>query len=265
MKRLSDISPSFTKFEKLNKNVVNEYVCEECGRNVKETELTIYAGPRKGEVIIVPIGCKCEDFKLAEEATKQREELKTKKMMSKFNHYSLLNESLKEATLDNYKPTNEVLAKAKADIESYIQNFNSKQNLLLHGGYGTGKSHLSVGITKRLMEQGKQCLFLSLPKLLTKIKDTYNNNGVTENDLLEFVKSVDLLVLDDLGAEHSTEWATAKLFEILDDRAGKATVYTTNLSSQEMIGRFNERNFSRLMENNYIVKMEGQDYRRKEF
>lgn len=266
MKKAIDVASKVTGLDKLNKKVLREYDCEGCGEEkVKETELTIYVGPRKGEVIVAQLGCKCNDMKLAEEARKQRAKLKLEKMKDRFDYYSLLNESLKFATLDNYEPTNEVLAKAKADMESYVQNFDGKQNMLLHGGYGTGKSHLSVAVTKRLMEQGKQCLFLSLPKLLTKIKDTYNNKGVTEEELLEVVQSVDLLVLDDLGAEHNTEWATAKLFEILDDRAGKATIYTTNLSSSSLRERFNERNFSRLMENAKIVKMTGSDYRRRDF
>ncbi|MDY0394755.1 ATP-binding protein [Virgibacillus halophilus] len=113
------------------------------------------------------------------------------------------------------------------------------------------------------MEQGKECLFLSLPKLLTKIKETYNNKGVTEDELLEVIKRVDLLVLDDLGAEHNTDWAISKVFEILDDRSGKATIYTTNLNSEQLRERFNERNFSRLLENTKVIVMNGEDYRRK--
>ncbi|WP_250637008.1 ATP-binding protein [Lentibacillus amyloliquefaciens] len=76
---------------------------------------------------------------------------------------------------------------------------------------------------------------------------------------------MDLLVLDDIGAEQQTEWSTSKLFEILDDRSGKATVYTTNLSSDELKERVGERNFSRMMDNTNVIVMNGSDYRRRAF
>ncbi|MBT2215866.1 ATP-binding protein [Virgibacillus dakarensis] len=244
---------------------IKEYVCPGCNMTVTQKEMEIPIGPRKGEWIVADYGCKCEDIKFVEESERKSAEFKNKKMKQFFDYYSLINESLKNATLENYEPTSEALTAAKQTIANYIQEFDGTKNLLLVGNYGTGKSHLSVSVTKKLMEQGKECLFLSLPKLLTKIKETYNNKGVTEDELLEVIQRVDLLVLDDLGAEHNTGWSTTKLFEILDNRAGKATIYTTNLDSKELRERLNERNFSRLMENTEVIKMNGRDYRRREF
>ncbi|GGB61445.1 DNA replication protein DnaC [Lentibacillus populi] len=254
-----------SKITKPKERFIKEYVCSGCNMTVTQKEMEIPIGPRKGEKITANFGCKCADIKLAEEAKKTRANLQNEKMKQFFDYYSLINESLKAATLENYEPTSNELATAKQTITDYIQEFDGTKNLLLVGNYGTGKSHLSVSVTKKLMEQGKECLFLSLPKLLTKIKETYNNKGVTEDELLEVIQRVDLLVLDDLGAEHKTEWAITKLFEILDNRAGKATIYTTNLDSKELRERMNERNFSRLMENTEVIKMNGRDYRRREF
>jgi len=259
MKNANDLVP------KPKERFIKEYVCDGCNMTVTKKEMEIPIGPRKGEKIIVDSGCKCADIQMAEQAKRTRSRLRSKKMKELFDYYSLINKSLEKATLENYEPTSNELAKAKQDITNYIQEFDGSKSLLLHGGYGTGKSHLSVSVTKKLMERGKECLFLSLPKLLTKIKETYNNKGVTEDELLEVIQRVDLLVLDDLGAEHNTEWSVSKLFEIIDDRAGKSTIYTTNLSSKELKKRFNERNFSRLMENTDIIIMNGRDYRRKEF
>lgn len=245
--------------------LLKTYVCEGCNRTVEQKEMEIPFGPREGEFIIANYGCKCEDIKLAEESKKHRDQLKSNKMKRFFDYYSLINKSLENATLENYQPTSNELASAKQNIMNYIQNFDGKKNLLLHGNYGTGKSHLSVSATKELMAKGYECLFLSLPKLLTKIKETFNNKGVTEDELLKAIQQVDLLVLDDIGAEHHTEWVNTKLFEILDDRSGKATIYTTNLNSKELRAQINERNFSRMMENTEVIKMNGNDYRRKEF
>ncbi|WP_148417208.1 ATP-binding protein [Oceanobacillus jeddahense] len=234
--------------------------------NVKEkpTKLEIMRGPQKGQNIIANYGCKCENIKL-NQAKERSKQLRKAKMMQVFDYYSLINDNLQTATIENYEPTNEALKQAKQQVIDYIAEYDGKKNLLLTGSYGTGKSHISVAVTKKMMEQGKECLFLSLPKLLTKIKETFSGNGVTEDELLQMIKRVDLLVLDDISAEHHTEWANTKLFEVLDDRSGKSTIYTTNLNSKELRAQINERNFSRMMENTDVIKMDGRDYRRKDF
>lgn len=245
--------------------VLNKFECDRCNEEVKETELVIPAGPRKGETIIANYGCKCPDIELGKRAIEINKNLRHRKMQKLFDENSLVNKSLQLATLENYIPTNDQLEKAKQSISNYINQFDGTRNLLLHGSYGTGKSHLSIAVTKKLIEKGHSCLFLSLPKLLTKIRDTYNNKSITEDRLLEIIQRVDLLVLDDLGAEQQTEWSNAKLFEVMDGRAGKSTIYTTNLSSNELKAQMNERNFSRVMENTEIIIMNGNDYRRKGF
>lgn len=252
-------------FRKPKARTIQEFTCEGCNEHVVQKELIIPVGPLKGEKTIANYGCKCEDIKLAKRVIAAEKRIKQKRLQRTFDYYSLVNESLQKATLENYEPTSEELAQAKQEITDYINNFDGTKNLLLHGSYGTGKSHLSISITKKLMEKGYECLFLSLPKLLTKIKETYNNDGVTEDELLNMIQQVDLLVLDDIGAEHSTDWVTAKLFEVMDSRAGKATIYTTNLNSKDLRERINERNFSRLMENTDVIKMNGRDYRRRKF
>src|SRR5690625_1633057 len=245
--------------------LIKEFTCEGCQESVRQKELIIPIGPKKGEKIIANYGCKCADIELAKKSIALKRDLENRKNKKFFDDHSLVNQSLQNATLENYKPTSDDLAKAKQQIVDYINNFDGTKNLLLHGSYGTGKSHLSISVTKELMKKGHSCLFLSLPKLLTKIRDTYNNNEITENWLLDYLQRIDLLVLDDLGAENQTEWSTSKLFEIMDGRSGKATIYTTNLNSKELRAQMNERNFSRIMENTEIIIMNGNDYRRREF
>lgn len=251
--------------DKPKERLLNEFECEGCYELVQQKEMIIPIGPKKGESILVNQGCKCADIELSRQAIALNKKLKANKMQRFFDDNSLVNKSLQKATLENYEPTSEELSKAKRQITNYINDFKGEGNLLLHGNYGTGKSHLSIAVTKELIKKGHSCLFLSLPKLLTKIRDTYNNDHMTEDKLLEHIQKVDLLVLDDLGAEQQTEWSNTKLFEIMDGRSGKSTIYTTNLGSKELREQMNERNFSRLMEDTEIVIMNGQDYRRKEF
>lgn len=254
--------------------ILNNYQCEGCSENVSVTEMTIAGGPDKGKKERFYMGCKCEDIALAERALENDKKAKMNRTKDIFDQNSLVNKSLLKATLENYLPPNEELDKAKQTVMNFVSEFDPKdgKNLLLVGTYGTGKSHLSYATAKRLIEKGYSALFLSVPKLLTKIKETYNaSSKFSENDLLEFVALVDLLVLDDLGAEYtnmknsSDNWTMTKLFEVIDSRAGKHTIYTTNLSSVELESKVNARNFSRIMDDTEVVPMNGKDYRKKSF
>lgn len=254
--------------------ILNTYECDGCGEKVSVTEMAIAGGPDKGKIERFYLGCKCVDRFLAERVIANERKAKMNRAKEVFDQNSLVNQSLLKATFANYEPPTEELSNAKRKLFVYVQEFNAKEgrNLLLTGTYGTGKSHLSFSAARQLMENGHTALFLSVPKLLTKIKETYNAKAqFSENDLLDYIANVDLLVLDDLGAEYtnkrneSDNWTQTKLFEVIDSRSGKHTIYTTNLSSAELEAKVNARNFSRIMENTEVVRMNGRDYRKKSF
>ncbi|MER2172031.1 MAG: ATP-binding protein [Psychrobacillus psychrodurans] len=254
--------------------ILNTYECEDCLEQVKVAEMPIAGGPDKGKIERFYLGCKCGDLPLVERALENDKKARMNRTKDIFDQNSLVNKSLLKATLENYIPTTQELHEAKGTITNFVNEFNPKdgKNLLLVGSYGTGKSHLSYAAAKRLIEKGHSALFLSVPKLLTKIKETYNaGSKFSENDLLEFVAMVDLLVLDDLGAEYTNakngpdNWTWTKLFEVIDSRAGKHTIYTTNLSSTDLESKVNARNFSRIMDDTEVIQMNGKDYRKKTF
>ncbi len=228
----------------------------------------------KGILLSLIKVAKCEDIKLAKQAIQQKKESALNRLRKDFDDHSLINKSLSTATFKTYKPTTVELGEAKTRLMQYVKDFKpyESNNLLLVGSYGTGKSHLSVAITKELMRNGHTCLFLSVPKLFTKIKQTYGGNStISEADILDLIESVDLFVLDDLGTEYTNKrsnddnWAHTKLFEVLDSRLGKPTIYTTNLSSEQLREKLNSRNLSRLMDQTEVIAMSGPDYRMKGF
>lgn len=255
--------------------ILDNYDCEGCGESVTVTEMAIAGGEHKGKIEKFYLGCRCGDFFLAEKVIENEKKAKMNHFKGLFDQNSLINEALKKATFDNYLPPTDQLATAKKELMEFVETFNPKepQNFLIKGTYGTGKSHLSYATAKTLLENQYSSLFLSVPKLLTKIKETYNGGSkFSENELLEFVAAVDVLILDDLGAEYSNSnrgqtdnWFWTKLFEIVDGRAGKSTIYTTNLSSAELEAKVGTRNFSRIMDNAEVILMNGKDYRRKAF
>src|SRR5699024_7370285 len=104
---------------KPNEQFIQEYVCPGCNMTVTQKEMEIPMGPRKGEWIIANHGCKCPDIKMAKESERIRKKLKNDKMKQFFDYYSLINNSLEHATLENYEPTSNELMAAKQTITNY--------------------------------------------------------------------------------------------------------------------------------------------------
>jgi len=216
---------------------------------------------------------KHEDHKLAEETLKAHQDMRFHKQLEHFQINSLINEKLKNANFDTYEPLNESQSKALYVCKRYADNFNPDKaaSLILHGPYGTGKSHLAKSITDIVMAKDISALFISVPKLMTKIKSTFKNTGLSEYEILEALAEVQLLVLDDLGAERTSDeekalaWSKTKLFEIFDSRAGKHTVITTNFEIGQAMKVYGERDLSRFLEDAYPVKIDGENFRMRKF
>ncbi len=103
--------------------------------------------------------------------------------------------------------------------------------LVLLGGYGCGKTHLAAAIANEQVAQGRLSLFVVVPDLLDHLRATYSPHSPTTYDQrFEQVRNAPLLILDDLGAQSSTEWAQEKLFQIFNYRynARLPTVVTSN-------------------------------------
>jgi DNA replication protein DnaC len=205
-----------------------------------------------------------EDRAMVQRVLRENEEARKAKYRRLFDENSLISPALRTASFENYEPTTFELREAKRIAIEYAERFalDDPHNLLMMGDYGVGKSHLAVSITKRLAERGFTSIFVSVPELLTRIRSTYNkDSNHSELELLELIKSVDCLVLDDVGAEYGTDWAVTKMFEVVDSRLGRHTIYTTNLGPEELEERVGRRNMSRMKQDTEILLMEGDDYR----
>lgn len=245
--------------------VINRYCCLKCRGEVKVARFKHAIGPYKGQEVEHTTGCNCE---ILDKIKADQQKAKAAKVRAIFEENSLINPALQDATFENFEPGefSEELEKAKR----YVREFDLKKprNLFFQGSFGTGKSHLSVSITKALTEKGYSTIFISTPKLLTKLRSTYGKNSEqTESEVLRAIYDADLVVFDDIGAEGDISgWGMQKIFEVIDQRAGKHNVYTTNLSSDDFAAsRDLNRIFSRMMMNAEPVIMNGTDYRRKQF
>ncbi|MCL2456214.1 MAG: ATP-binding protein [Defluviitaleaceae bacterium] len=162
---------------------------------------------------------------------------------------------------DNMK---KIYRNATGFVEKFDEVF---QNLLLYGEAGLGKTFVSHCIAKDLLDAGKTVLYLTVPRLCKVIEDArfHRDSLAAPDEMLDAVDSVDLLVLDDLGAEISTLVTSAALFDIINQRllVRKSTVISTNLSSNALAAQYSERIVSRFLGNYQMIKFFGDDIRVK--
>lgn len=115
--------------------------------------------------------------------------------------------------------------------------------LVLMGTYGCGKTHLAAAIANTCVEYGMNTLFLTVPDLLDWLRYSYDSADTTFEQRFEEIRNVGLLVLDDLGSQNATKWASEKLFQIVDYRYSRRLpmVVTTNLTFEDLDDRIRSR------------------------
>jgi DNA replication protein DnaC len=134
---------------------------------------------------------------------------------------------------------------------------------LLHGGFGTGKTHLAAAIANDCLERGESVIFVNTPDLLDHLRSTFSpTSDVGYDELFEQVRTVGLLVLDDLGAESPTAWAQEKLYQILNFRYNEKL--PTVITSNQDLNRIEPRIRSRLVDLDLVRKIviDAPDFRR---
>lgn len=130
---------------------------------------------------------------------------------------------------------------------SYAENFDGKgKGLLMMGATGLGKTHLSLAIANRLIERGFCVAYGSVPEIIRRLDR--EQFGKAEGDTMSLALECDLLILDDLGAENSTDHAVSILYEVINARQnrGLPILVNTNLTMDEIGKRYQDRLWSRL-------------------
>lgn len=235
-------------------------------RESSETQQVSYACPRchdRGytradvpyghEAFGKAIKCSC---KLAQDKAEQRQALEN---MSGIMHYH----RYEHADFEHFQKKAPGVKIAYTSALAYAHDPDGW--LVFVGPYGCGKTHLAVAIAKVRLAAGASVLVQTVPDLLDNLRTTFDPRAevLSFNDLFDQMKTADLLVLDDYGAENTTPWAVEKLFQILNYRYNMAlpTVITTN--NIDLVG-IDPRIKSRLNDQglvNVVQMLEAQDYR----
>ncbi len=185
------------------------------------------------------------------------------------------------------------LGRAHLMATGFVQEYDPRDGtgLLFIGSIGTGKTHLAVGIIKELIRaRGVTCLFYDYRELLKEIQNSYNPSvQATEMSILRPVFDADVVVIDEIGGQVSSEWVSDMVSLLINTRYNdqKAVILTTNFEdlpaaaavpTDEPIDQFRakqaarkytlgdrigERMRSRLHEMCRIINLEGPDCRHK--
>jgi DNA replication protein DnaC len=144
-----------------------------------------------------------------------------------------------------------LLREMRKFVREIGENLDRGRGLWFFGDVGTGKTSLAMLVSKAALEAGRSVAIYSVPRLLADIKDTYeDDSGRSYTDLFDRLCEVDLLHLDDLGAEKRTEWVLEQLYSIVNERwqNERSIVVTSNLGVDELREQIGQRTVSRLEE-----------------
>lgn len=128
-------------------------------------------------------------------------------------------------------------------------NLDRGRGVWIMGDVGTGKTMLAMLVSKAALDAGRAVAIYSLPRLLNLIRESIEDErGVV--GFLDQLASVDLLHIDDVGAENRTDWALEQLYSIVNSRYEdeRSVVMTTNLEPGELSEQIGARTVSRLIE-----------------
>jgi len=183
----------------------------------------------------------------------------------------------------------ESLKRAKLLVQGFVRDYPATdKGLLLMGQSGVGKTHLAVATLKELIRRGHAGLFCDYRELLKEIQASYNPaSESTEMGILEPIRTVELLVLDDLGASKPSAWVLDIIGLVLNARYNerRMTILTTNyfdeddgadpgvkfpsgeqrkkIKDDSLADRIGARMRSRLFEMCRTVEVDAPDFRRE--
>jgi DNA replication protein DnaC len=132
-----------------------------------------------------------------------------------------------------------VLRQVRAFVRAIDENLEKGRGLWFDGPVGTGKTSLAILVAKAAKDAGRSYAVYPVPRLLAEIKRTFDRDASdTYLGVFRRLCTVDVLVLDDLGAEKQTEWVLEQLYSIVNERwqDRRSIVVTTNIPDADPEG-----------------------------
>lgn len=208
-----------TRVSLVNQAQQAQVTCSKC-RGVGYVRIDVQPGhPQFGK----PVECAC---KKAVKRAKLSVDLREQSGILNMTTY-------KDASFENFNFELPGLMEAYAESVSFAEQPSGW--LVLVGPYGCGKTHLATAIARKRLEAGETVLIETVPDFLDYLRSTFQSQSQdsekqTYEERFEQARNVDLLTLDDFGAQNNTAWAEEKIFQLLNHRYNRRlpTVITAN-------------------------------------
>ena len=197
--------------------------------------------------------------------------------------YAGLDGLLADYTFDSFmaRPDWPVTTDIRSRVESYVDmvihaDFCNRPWLILHGRFGTGKSHLAGAVIRKAVDSGlSNCFFRVWPRYLARLQASWDRrkealdddfDAESESDIVAELTRGRIVVIDDLDKRSSSEWAQGVLFDVLNTRYNgrMPTVLTFNhdLDSQAIIDYVGGALLDRIAEHAFdVIEFSGPSYR----
>ena len=252
-------------FEEGERNVPEGYVkdglihCPEC----HTPRQTIVTNPFTGKESKVGCICRCQKERRDKEERDARV-WERRERIEKARRSSFGNDDYRGMTFDRDDGETPGVGRQMVNYTRYFQRFKEEgKGLVLFGDVGTGKTFYAACIANALIDEGYRVLMTSFPELVRMIQ-----RGAFKDDVIGRIAGYDLLVIDDLGVERSSEYMQEQVYSIVDARyrARKPMVVTTNLTSDELRNPkdvMSARIYGRILERCLPVRFDGADRRKR--
>lgn len=150
--------------------------------------------------------------------------------------------------------------------KAYAGDFSIKsKGIIMIGQTGLGKTHLSLAIANKVLEKGYDVYYDSIQNIMDKLEKEHFGKVSYDYSVKDDVLDAQLLIIDDLGVEFSTQFTVAQLHNIVNTRIlkGYPTIISTNLGLKELESKYSPRIASRIIGSCIPVHFCGKDIRQR--
>ncbi len=232
-----------------------------CGKCRTPKQMRIQAF---GTVQMPYIPCACEEERYRREEEEQKA-LENSLKIAKIRSKCFINKRLTDWTFEN--DNQEGNAAVMNSVHKYALHFSEMlkagKGLLLYGTQGVGKSYAAACVANHVIDNGYTCVMTKFSRIINIVSGMYQD----KQDYIDELCRNDLLIIDDLSAERSTDYADEIVMNVIDTRCtfGLPLIVTTNLTADEMKHAKNiskKRIYSRLFEMTIPLEYVGEDRRK---
>ena len=188
------------------------------------------------------------------EAERQEEETAAADKLAAILEGFGIPERFRYCSLDNYRTDTDGQEKAYSSVMKYVTYFDSgnvSNPLFLCGKYGTGKTHLAIGIIKRLLEKKhiRTAYYSTTMRMIRDIRGSYHHTSKqTEQNIIDKYINYDILIIDEVGLQVGTDNEKLLIYEVLNGRYEnmKPSILISNLPYKALTDYLGERVIDRL-------------------